>query len=469
MTPAEATAVDAKLAAVLPDGSLFAVGGRVRDEVRSALDGAPLTLKDLDYVAVGLQLDDLVARLRTIGRADVVGAAFAVVKCTLPEATVDVALPRRERSTGVGHRDFEVHAGADVPLEDDLARRDFRMNMLARAIGAGEIVDPYDGRADIEARRIDILRPEAFEEDPLRMLRACQFAARFEYGISPATMTAMRAAAPLVATVSPERVRDELLKLLTANRPSIGFEAMREGGLLAVLLPEIQSGVGVEQNEWHAYDVYTHTMATLDAAPPGDLLVRLAALFHDVGKPQTKDGPRFYRHEVVGEGVTREVLSRLRFSNETVDVVARLVRGHMFVADPAAKASTVRRFMRRVGPENVDRLFALRAADVAGSGLPKRDDRNERFADRVHAIAAERPPLSARDLAVDGNEVVALLIEHGALAPGSKGGPAVGRILAELLDRVVDDPALNDPAKLLDAARALAAAASQPNRPIGQR
>ena len=178
MSDLNVAAVDRGVAGVLPPGALYAVGGRVRDEVRTSLDGISRPAKDLDYVATGLELDELVARLGRLGRADVVGASFAVVKCAFDGITVDVALPRRERSTGVGHRDFVVEAGPAISIEDDLARRDFRMNMLARALPDGALVDPYGGAADIRERRIDLLRAEAFEEDPLRMLRAAQFAAR---------------------------------------------------------------------------------------------------------------------------------------------------------------------------------------------------------------------------------------------------------------------------------------------------
>jgi poly(A) polymerase/tRNA nucleotidyltransferase (CCA-adding enzyme) len=446
--------IDAALASALPPGSLYAVGGRVRDEVRSQLDGVPRPAKDLDYVAVGLDLAELVRRLETVGRADVVGAAFSVVKCTLDGLTVDVALPRRERSSGPGHREFVVEAGRAVSLEDDLARRDFRMNMLARALPAGELVDPYDGEADIRARRIDILRPEAFEEDPLRMLRACQFAARFEYDVTPATMAAMRAAAHLAPTISADRVRDELAKLLElAPRPSAGFELMRQAGLLERLLPEVAEGIGVEQNEYHAYDVYRHSLATLDATPPGDLVLRLAALLHDVAKPRTKDGPHFYRHEIVGEELAREILPRLRFSSDEVEAVAGLVRHHMYAADPELSAATIRRFIRRVGKENLQRQFALRAADVVGSGLPKRGEHNEQFQRRVAEIVDERPPLSVLDLAIGGDEVIAEAIQAGKLPAGSRGGPLVGDVLQRLLEQVTDDPARNERAQLLAAVR----------------
>jgi tRNA nucleotidyltransferase (CCA-adding enzyme) len=455
LTELEVARIDGLLAGVLPAGALFAVGGRVRDEVRSALDGVDRPAKDLDYVAVGLQLEDLAERLNRIGKSDVVGASFAVVKCTIPadagtaSVTVDVALPRRESSTGAGHREFTVEAGPQIPLEDDLSRRDFRMNMLARALPGGSLVDPYGGEADIRARRIDILRPEAFDEDPLRMLRAAQFAARFEYALTKETLRTMREAAPLVAFVSAERIRDELSKLLSAPRPSVGLELLRETGILPYVLPEVAEGIGVEQNEFHAYDVYRHSLETVDAAPSGDLVARLAALLHDIAKPRTKDGPHFYRHEIVGEEMSAEMLTRLRFPNETAETVARLVRNHMYAADPAQADSTLRRFIRRVGPENLERQFALRAADITGSGLPKRSDANERFEERVREVLAQRPALSVRELAVTGDDAVAALVATGRLPRGSKGGPEVGEVLRVLLERVVDDPALNERERLL--------------------
>jgi len=448
LSPADVSAADALLAAALPAGSLYAVGGRVRDEVRTTLDGVARPAKDLDYVAAGIELEDLVARLQRIGRADVVGASFAVVKVTVGGLTVDVALPRRERSTGVGHRDFAVEAGSQVALEDDLGRRDFRMNMLARALPSGQLVDPHRGEADIRERRIDLLRSQAFDEDPLRMLRASQFAARLEFTVTPATMTAMRASAPLITTVSAERVHDELVKLLEeAVRPSLGFEVMREGGLLEVLFPEIAEGIGVEQNEYHAYDIYRHTLATLDATPPGNLTLRLGALLHDVGKPRTKDGPHFYRHEVLGEELARNILGRLRFSNDLIEDVAALVRHHMYVADPALGDATVRRFVRRIGPERLANQFALRRADVIGSGLPKRGN-NDAFETRVCEIVAAQPPLTVKALAIGGADVIAAAVARGLLPTGSQGGPLVGEVLHGLLERVIEQPELNEPAAL---------------------
>jgi tRNA nucleotidyltransferase (CCA-adding enzyme) len=442
--------LDALLAAVLPPGSLYAVGGRVRDEVRAAIDGVEIPAKDLDYVVTGVGLDDLSSRLGRIGKVDLVGAAFAVAKVTLDGLTADVALPRRERSTGVGHRDFEVQSGPEVPLADDLARRDFRMNMIARALPSGELVDPYHGEADIRAHRIDILTALTFDEDPLRMLRAAQFAARFTYGLSEKTRAAMRGASDLITSVAPERIHDELQKLFAlAPRPSVGLRILAETGVLEHIWPELLEGVGVEQNEWHAYDVWEHSLATLDATPPGDATLRLAALLHDVGKPRTKDGPHFYRHEQLGADMAVEMLRRVRYPNDTIDTVEQLVRQHMYVQDPELSDAAIRRFIRRIGPRNLERQFAVRRADIIGSGLPKRGDTNERFEARVWEEMEREPPFSVTDLAVNGDDVIAAMIAHNFVPPGYRGDARVGAALQWLFEQVTDHPERNEREVLL--------------------
>lgn len=440
---------DRLIADVVPPGHLFAVGGRVRDELRREYEGAAVALKDLDYIVTGVPAADLEVALRRLGRVDLVGASFAVFKVTFDGRTVDVALPRRERSIGAGHRDFAVESGPEIPLHDDLSRRDFRMNMIARAIPSGELVDPHGGAADIRARRIDILTPRTFEEDPLRMLRAAQFAARFGYALTQQTRAAMIDAAPLVQTVSAERVAEEFTKLLVqAPKPSVGIELLHETGVLAHVWPELLEGVGVEQNEWHAYHVYKHNLETLDSIPPGDLILRLAALLHDVGKPRTKDGPHFYRHEQVGADMTRAMLGRLRFSNEVVDTAEHLVRQHMYVADPDLGDAAIRRFVRRIGIEHLDRQFALRAADIAGSGLPKRDDSNERFQTRVYAEVARKPAFSVKDLQIDGEAVIATMVRIGYAPSGFRGDKRVGDALQYLFEQVTEQPERNEPATL---------------------
>jgi putative nucleotidyltransferase with HDIG domain len=442
--------LDIRLAEALAPGRLFAVGGRVRDELRAALEGVDLPAKDLDYVVTGLSLEELTARLQTLGRVDLVGAAFAVAKLTTGGLTIDVALPRRERSTGHGHRDFEVQSGPDIPLEDDLARRDFRMNMIARALPGGELVDPYGGEGDIRAGRVDILTPVAFDEDPLRMLRAAQFAARFGYEPTPVTIEAMRAAAPLVRTVAPERIHDELQKLFAlAPKPSIGLQLLADTGVLAQFWPELLEGVGVDQNEWHAYDVWQHNLVTLDAIPPGDATLRLAALLHDIGKPRTKEGPHFYRHEQVGAEMATAMLGRMRFSNETVETVEHLIRQHMYVQDPELSDAAIRRFIRRIGLEHLQRQFAVRRADIVGSGLPKRDDTNERFEARVWEEVDRKPAFSVADLAISGSDVIAALVRHGFAPSEFRGDARVGAALHWLFEQVTERPERNEREVLL--------------------
>jgi tRNA nucleotidyltransferase/poly(A) polymerase len=442
--------LDDVLISALPAAEVYAVGGRVRDEFRAELDGTERPPKDFDYVVTGIGLDALLEALRAVGRVDVVGASFAVLKFRHPAGEADIGLPRRERSTGVGHRQFAVESGPDIPLADDLGRRDFRMNMIARRIADGEIVDPYGGIADIQAARIDVVAEAAFEEDPLRLLRAAQFAARFGYEPTARTLDAMRAAAPLVVTVSGERIGEEIAKLFSAPKPSVGLEILRNTGVLAHLWPELLEGVEVDQNDWHAYDVYRHNLATLDAAPAGDLTLRLAALLHDVAKPRTVSpradgrGNAFHQHEYVGADLIPPMLARLRLPNETVETVAHLVRQHMYSADPEAQDRTLRRFIRRIGPQHLDRLFALRWADIAGSGLPKRDDSNERFEARIAAVLAERPAFSVADLALGGSDVIAIFERKGLAEPGFRGDARVGEVLRALFEEVTDDPSRNE-------------------------
>lgn len=441
--------LDDVLVAALPAARVHAVGGRVRDEFRTLQDGIERVPKDLDYVVTGITQPELLAGLRAVGRVDVVGASFAVFKFRHADGEADIALPRRERSTGVGHKEFFVEAGADVSLEDDLRRRDFRMNMIARRLADGEVVDPHGGVADIRAARIDIVDEATFEEDPLRLLRAAQFAARFAYAPTPRTEAAMREAAGLVTTVSAERIGEEIVKLLTARTPSIGLEILRGTGVLAHVWPELLEGLEVDQNDWHAYDVYRHNLATLDAAPSGDVTLRLAALLHDVGKPRTAAprpdgrGNTFYQHEQVGAEMVPPMLARLRLPNDTVDTIAHLVLHHMYAADPEVQDKTMRRFVRRIGPDHLARLFALRAADIEGSGLPRRDDSNERFEARIAAVLAEGPAFSIRDLAVSGNDVVAMFERKGLAPSGFRGDRRVGEVLHALFEEVTDDPSRN--------------------------
>ena len=268
----------------------------------------------------------------------------------------------------------------------------------------------------------------------------------------------MRDAARIVTSVSAERIGEEIVKLMTAPAPSVGIEIFRTTGVLAHLWPELLEGIDVDQNDWHAYDVYRHNLATVDAAPPGDLTLRLAALLHDVGKPRTVAprpdgrGNSFYQHEYVGAEMIGPMLGRLRLPNETVETVAHLVRQHMYSADPEAQDKTLRRFVRRIGVEHLDQLFALRWADIAGSGLPKRDDSNERFEARIAAVLAEQPAFSVRDLAISGDDVIVIFIRMGLAPSGVQGDARVGEVLRALFEEVTDDPSRNEAGLLVERA-----------------
>ena len=453
--------IDAAILAALPTGGVFAVGGRVRDEVlaelgRHNLDEVP----NLDYLVTGLSVEKIIESLAPFGAADFVGASFGVIKFSTHGEIVDIALPRRERSTGTHHRDFDVEFGPDIAIEDDLARRDFRMNMMARDLRTGEIVDPYGGREDLTNSRLDALTSVAFIEDPLRVLRGAQFAARFGLVPTQSTLTAMREASDLIATVAAERVCEELTKLIVkSQRPSVGFELLREVSALHHVLPELVEGWNVEQNEFHAYTVYYHSLACCDLAEqderPRDLAVRLAALLHDVGKPRTKEGPHFYRHEQVGEQMAREALSRLRFAGDVVDRVCMLIANHMYQSDDSLSDAAIRRFIRRIRLELVEDQFKLRHADVLASGLEPRDEEQQRrFELRVRDEVQRRPPFGIKDLAIGGEEVIEEMQALGIVGPDFKGDERVGKALAHCLEQVLDDPRRNNPATLRQIVRA---------------
>ncbi len=344
-------------------------------------------------------------------------------------------------------------------IEDDLARRDFTINALAwgaeprrdGSLPEAGLVDPYGGLADLAAGLIRAVGDpnERFGEDALRMIRAVRLAAVLEFEIEPATLAAIRARADLVRHLSGERIAAELTKLLAARRPSVGLGLLAETGLLDRILPELAAQRGVPQAKIPGDDLWAHTLRTVDAAPEDRPIVRLAALLHDVGKPETAADGHFPGHETRGAELTGVILRRLRLPRETIERVAHLVRHHMFSYEGAWSDAAVRRFIARVGPDALDELFALRRADNLGSGLPPEATGLAELEARVAAILAGPVVLDRRQLAVDGNDLMAEL--------GLEPGPRLGRILDALLDRVVADPALNERPTLLLLARGLLA------------
>ncbi len=343
------------------------------------------------------------------------------------------------------HPDW-VRFGASI--EEDLARRDFTVNAMAFDPHAAVFADPQGGLADLSAGVIRTVGdPDArFGEDGLRPLRGARFAAVLEFSVDPATLAAMGRARAGLARVARERVRDELVKLLAAPRPSVGIEILRETGLLEDILPELLEGVGMEQNRFHAHTVYEHTLRTLDAAPAARPVVRLAALLHDIGKPRTRvvvDGEgTFFNHQQVGAQLSREILERLRFPRAQTEQVTHLVAEHMFHYTPDWTDAAVRRFLRRVGTGSLDDLFSLREADAAArGGREVGAGPLEELRARIDAVLARSEALSVGDLALQGEDVMRAL--------GIGPGPEVGRALAALLERVLEDPSLNRRERLL--------------------
>lgn len=432
----------------------YVVGGSVRD----ALLGRPA--EDWDLAS-----DARPDRLLAIFPGAVYENQFGTVAIREGPSVHEVTTFRTDHDYADFRRPHRVEFGDDVRL--DLARRDFTVNAIAWgadavATGGGTgavtasggtearvatpaagLVDPYDGVGDVRARTLRAVgEPGArFREDALRMVRAVRLAAVLEFEIEPATRAAISDQAELAGHVSGERVAAELQKLLTVARPSIGLRLLETSGLLGVLLPQLARQVGIPQNKLPGEDLWDHTVRTVDAAPPDRPVVRWAALLHDLGKPDTLDDGPFRGHEVVGADLAAALLDRLRLPRASSERIVHLVRSHMFTYEPEWGDPGVRRFIQRVGIEAIDDLFQLRQADNLGSGVPPDAHALDELRARVEAEIAASVVLDRSRLAVHGDDLIRDL--------GIPAGPHLGRILDELLERVIADPKLNDRATLL--------------------
>jgi tRNA nucleotidyltransferase/poly(A) polymerase len=420
----------------------------VRDHVLGLPD-----VVDTDYLVRGVEPGRLEEILRRHGRVVMVGKVFGVFRFTPngSQWTYDIAFPRTEESTGPGHRAFAIQTDWMLPVEEDLQRRDFTINAVAERVPGGEIIDPFGGIADLQQRRLRTVFARAFVEDPLRVLRGARFAARFDLGVDEETRGRMREASPLLSTVSPERVQDELTKALTqCTRPSACFHLLHETGGLGVILPELERCSGVAQNEYHPDDVYWHSLKTCDAAAAYNLALRWAALMHDTGKVDARATVRdekgervvFYGHEVLSAELTERVLERLRYSRAFVARCRLLVREHMFNFEPQWREATLRRFMHRVGVEYLEDLFALREADCRSRQLAEELENLAVLRARTAAELAARATLRVTDLAVDGRDVMRVM--------GLDPGPGVGAVLERLLECVIEEPARNTREALME-------------------
>ncbi|HWR10967.1 MAG TPA: HD domain-containing protein [Rectinemataceae bacterium] len=373
------------------------------------------------------------------------GIKHGTVTVLMGRYSVEITTFRVEGGYADGRRPDSVEFVADI--EEDLSRRDFTMNAMALDLLSGELHDPFLGREDIGRRLIrsvgdPVLR---FAEDGLRPLRAIRFAAQLGFSIDAATFGAISSTIGTFRQVSRERVRDELQKILLSPSPSTGLRLLESSGLLAEILPELLPSRGCQQKGMHAFDVLDHLYLSADAARK-DLVIRLAALFHDAGKPAASafgpDGiPSFYDHEKISASMAAAAMRRLKFPNETADLVLHLVKNHMFNYTEDWSDAAVRRFIARVGVGSIEDLFDLRMADTAATrGTPPDPRPLDAFRARIAGILSQESAFSVKDLKLNGNDLARI---------GIPKGPAMGKILGELLETVLDDPTQNDRETLL--------------------
>lgn len=457
----------------------FLAGGAVRD------DHLGLPVKDFDLIARKLPVDDLIAALKPHGSVEKLGERFEVVAFHPAHfgGRFEIALPRTETSTDKGTNGFKAVLDPDLPIEDDLRRRDFTINSMAVNVHTREVLDPYNAKLDLANGVIKILHPASFTDDPLRLLRMLRFVAKLGFEVVRSTAEAARAAAPLLGDrdeVPAERIKDELIEILRQPFAAKAFRLARDLGLLEHFLPELAACVGVEQNQYHSYDVWEHTMQVLENIETNDWEVVLAALFHDKGKKPTKwvglDGvAHFYwadkdedylippeiegNHEDVGADMTRERMRELKFSTDQIDRVSGFVREHMFGQDIRMSRPAARRFLKRLNElpgdleANVRAMFAIRYADAKGGKVYSKANQkelnetlevNQRFERIVLEELANKNAMTVKDLDITGHTLMALGFE----------GAMIGQLQRDMLEWIMDVPEMNKVEHLVAFARA---------------
>jgi tRNA nucleotidyltransferase (CCA-adding enzyme) len=386
------------------------------------------------------------------------------------EHNYEITTYRSEGTYQDHRRPTEVKWGATI--EDDLSRRDFTINAMAIQISQPvlttilenadpnqtlfvletknyRLIDLYSGMKDLAEGLIKTVGDPAvrFEEDALRMLRAIRFSVQLQMKMTDEIFTAISSLATDIQHVSWERIRDEFLKMIASPQPAFAIELLEETGLLHFILPELLESKGVEQAGHHTTDVWTHSLDALDACPSPDPIVRFATLMHDIAKPRTfrleENKITFYNHEIVGSRMAKSIAQRFRLSKKDSDRIFMLVRYHMFYYQPQNTDAAIRRFMRKVGLENIDDILDLREADRLGSGARKTSWRLEEMKQRM--IDQLHQPFSITDMEIDGTD----LMTHFQVKPG----PVIGRVLKTLFEQVMDHPELNTKETLLQKAK----------------
>lgn len=388
------------------------------------------------------------------------GIAHGTVTVHFMKNEIEVTTFRTESDYSDGRHPDKVEYTGNI--EEDLSRRDFTINAIASYLGDGTITDPFHGRDDIKRKVIRTVgNPlERFSEDGLRPVRAVRFSAQLGFEIERETLKAISEPEILKKTsgISLERFRDELLKLMKAEKPSAGLKLMEESGILDIFIPEFKKCRGCIQGDfrgYHQFDVLDHLFYACDGAPASKQNVRLAALFHDIGKPDVKrviptpqgDQFTFYNHEAKSQQITKEILFRLKFSNAEITNICHLVVNHMFNYTQDWTDAAVRRFLAKIQAENLEDLYDLRLADIYGmNNAPVRGQDSRTIAllnelkDRISKETEKNSVLSLKQLAVNGKD----LMKNGISA-----GKDLGFVLNQLLETVLEDPSQNEKEQLI--------------------
>lgn len=394
------------------------------------------------------------------------GIAHGTVTVHFMGEEIEVTTFRIEQGYSDGRHPDKVSYASDI--EEDLSRRDFTMNAIAVSLKDGSIVDPFNGKADIKNKVIrSVGNPlERFNEDGLRPIRAIRFASQLGFEIETDTLQAISNEKVLqkTSTISIERFRDELVKLLKSPKPSVGLKLLESTNIMKLFLPELLEGRNCIQNDvrgYHVFDVLDHNFYSCDGAPVHKVNVRLAALLHDIGKPASKvvrvtdEGEiyNFFSHEKYSETIARKLLTKLRFSNNEINNVCHLIENHMFHYEESWSDAAIRRFVVRVKPENIEDLIDLRLADMYGKyNMPIQIKESNacdlliQLQDRINKIQEENSAFTLKSLAVSGKDLMEIGIPSGRL---------IGKILDSLLETVLDDPKQNSKDVLLNIAKNL--------------
>ncbi len=438
-----------KIASILKDGGFrsYLVGGAVRDQL--------LGLEATDYdLCTDALPEDVIALFRKVIPT---GIKHGTVTVLMKGQGYEVTTFRIDGKYSDGRRPDAISFTPD--LTEDLKRRDFTINSIAYDVLEKKIYDPNGGREDLKKgiiRAIGIPE-ERFREDGLRSIRACRFASQLEFEIEEHTLAGIGHCLFNIPDLSRERVYEELVKIMKTPRPSLAFHLFQDTGVLSLILPELSECSGVSQKGMHDYDVFEHLLYSCDAAAPGDVDLRFAALFHDLGKPEVKrigeDGiATFYNHEKASVKIADRIMGRYRFPNVKRKKILHLIDNHMFHYTKDWSDAAVRRFIRRIEVDHLEDLYSLRMADIRGMSREAAPDDYYGLRDlklRIADILDQDNAFTIKDLAVNGRDLMDVL--------EIKGGPVIGQILEFLLEAVLDDPAQNNREQLLKMARRFSA------------